>query len=79
MGSWWWGRLWWPFPAIDFVSGRTSRNKPIVIINDGKTRGDEIATVTVAGSCGDILQHWLESKSVTLGKKKPDIPMPLPG
>jgi uncharacterized protein involved in propanediol utilization len=31
-----------------------------VIINDGKTRGDKLATAKVAGLCGDVLQGWLQ-------------------
>ena len=48
------------FSGYRFCLWARKQDKPIVIINDGKTRADEIATVTVAGSCGDVLQGWLQ-------------------
>ena len=47
------------FSGYRFCLWASKQNKPIVIINDGQTRGDEIATITVAGSCGEVLQGWL--------------------
>ena len=48
------------FSGYRFCLWASKQDKPIVIINDGKTRGDGIATATVAGSCGDVLQVWLQ-------------------
>ena len=47
------------FSGYRFCLWASKQNKPIVIINDGKTRGDAIATATAAGFCGDVLQGWL--------------------
>jgi NAD-dependent SIR2 family protein deacetylase len=50
------------FSGYRFCLWASKQNKPVVIINDGSTRADEIATATVAGSCGDVLQGWLQGK-----------------
>jgi len=51
------------FSGYRFCLWARKQNKPIVIINDGKTRADELAAAKVAGSCGDVLQGWLQSYS----------------
>jgi NAD-dependent SIR2 family protein deacetylase len=48
------------FSGYRFCLWASKQGKPIVIINDGKTRGDELATAKVAGLCGDVLQGWLQ-------------------
>ena len=35
------------------------QGKPILLLNEGKTRADAIATIKIGGSCAEVLQRWL--------------------
>jgi NAD-dependent SIR2 family protein deacetylase len=37
------------------------QGKPILLLNDGKTRADEIASAKMGGSCSTALQAWIDA------------------
>lgn len=45
------------FSGFRFCRDAAQRGQPIVIINEGKTRADDIATVLVGGDCGEQLMQ----------------------
>lgn len=47
------------YSGYRFCLWAQAQDKPIVIINNGKTRGDELATAKVGGSCSEVLEQWL--------------------
>lgn len=44
--------------GLRFVRRAVSRGKDVVIVNDGPTRGDDLATVRVHGRLEDVLGAW---------------------
>ncbi|MGE0191280.1 MAG: NAD-dependent protein deacetylase [Planctomycetota bacterium] len=43
------------FSGFRFVRRAVAANKPVLIVNRGRTRADDVATLKVEGDCGDIL------------------------
>lgn len=57
------------FSAYRIVLQAIDANKPIAIINIGKTRADELVNLKVEGRCGDILPKvWQLESSNSLTK-----------
>lgn len=48
------------FSAYRIVLQAIEANKPIAIVNIGKTRADEFVNLRVEGRCGDILSKVLQ-------------------
>lgn len=46
--------------GLRFVRRAAREGMPVVIVNDGQTRGDELATVRVHGRLEVVLARWLE-------------------
>jgi len=44
------------YSGFRFCRDAQKRNQPIVIINNGKTRADDFATLNLQGDCGSLLQ-----------------------
>jgi NAD-dependent SIR2 family protein deacetylase len=51
------------YSGYRFCLWAQQQGKPILIVNQGKTRADEIASLRVGGSCARVLQSWLDSYS----------------
>ena len=51
------------YSGFRFCRDAQKRNQPIVIVNHGKTRADDIATLTVNGDCGSLLQALVSRKT----------------
>ena len=47
------------YSGYRFCLWAQQQDKPIVLLNEGKTRADELATLKVGGCCGEVLQGWL--------------------
>lgn len=47
--------------GLRFVRAAADRGAAVVIVNDGPTRGDELATVRVQGRIEDVLGTWIET------------------
>ena len=43
------------FSGFRFVRRAVAANKPVLVVNRGRTRADELATLKVEGDCGDVL------------------------
>lgn len=44
------------YSGFRFVRQAADQKKPIAIVNQGRTRADEMATIKVEADCGDVLQ-----------------------
>jgi NAD-dependent SIR2 family protein deacetylase len=44
--------------GLRFVRYAAKAGLPVVIVNRGPTRGDELATVKVAAGCSEWLSRW---------------------
>lgn len=53
------------FSGFRFCRDAAQRGQPIVIINDGKTRADDIATILIGGDCGDQLTKLVNRLKLT--------------
>lgn len=51
------------FSGYRFCKDAHQRGQPIVIVNDGKTRADDIATVKHNGSCAEFLSNLVDNLS----------------
>ena len=55
------GRCWWPGRSLTVMSGlrfvrhARRRGMPVVIVNRGPTRGDELADVRIDAGCSETL------------------------
>ncbi|MDJ0940654.1 MAG: NAD-dependent protein deacetylase [Woeseiaceae bacterium] len=49
------------FSGLRFVRLAVELRKPVAIVNQGRTRGDDLATLKLGGDCGDVLEHALQS------------------
>lgn len=49
------------YSGYRFCLWAQQQGKPILLLNDGKTRADAIATIKIGGSCAEVLQHWLKA------------------
>jgi NAD-dependent SIR2 family protein deacetylase len=47
------------FSGLRFVRQAVEIGKPVAIVNKGKTRADELATLKIEGDCGDVLDSAL--------------------
>ncbi len=43
------------FSGLRFVRQAVEIGKPVAIVNDGRTRADDLATLKLEGDCGDVL------------------------
>ena len=43
------------FSGLRFVNQAARDNKPVAIVNQGETRGDEVAAVRIEGKLGEVL------------------------
>lgn len=48
------------YSGYRFCLWAQEQGKPIVILNDGETRADHLATAKAEGSCATVLEQWLE-------------------
>jgi NAD-dependent SIR2 family protein deacetylase len=48
------------FSGYRFCLAAVEMGKPIVLVNRGKTRADELAQLKIEGDCGDVLSDLLE-------------------
>jgi NAD-dependent SIR2 family protein deacetylase len=48
------------FSGLRFVRQAVEIGKPVAIVNDGRTRADDLATLKLEGDCGDVLDALLE-------------------
>ncbi|MEO1203203.1 MAG: NAD-dependent protein deacetylase, partial [Pseudomonadota bacterium] len=48
------------FSGLRFVRQAVEIGKPVAIVNDGRTRADDLATLKLEGDCGDVLDDLLE-------------------
>lgn len=46
--------------GLRFVHRARTQGKPVVIVNDGPTRGDDLATARIHGRLEDVLARWTE-------------------
>ena len=44
--------------GLRFVRAARARDIPIVIVNRGRTRGDDLATLKVDAGCAETLADW---------------------
>ena len=51
------------YSGYRFCLWASRANKPIVIINQGVTRGDPLATAKISDNCASVLDLWLNSLS----------------
>lgn len=51
------------YSGFRFCRDAQKRNQPIIIINNGKTRADELATLNLQGDCGNLLQALVDSQA----------------
>ncbi|MGH3356374.1 MAG: hypothetical protein ACRDOJ_10795 [Nocardioidaceae bacterium] len=51
--------------GLRFVRRAHRAGTPVVIVNRGPTRGDALATVTVAGGCSEVLGQLAATDSST--------------
>lgn len=49
------------YSGYRFCLWAQQQGKPILILNEGKTRADAIATVKIGGSCATVLWCWLSA------------------
>jgi NAD-dependent deacetylase sirtuin 4 len=49
------------FSGLRFVNQAARENKPVAIVNQGETRGDEVAAVRIKGRLGDVLPLLLDA------------------
>jgi NAD-dependent SIR2 family protein deacetylase len=54
------------FSGFRFVRHAAARGMPIAIINRGRTRGDELATVKVDGGCSPMLVLLAEELPIAM-------------
>jgi NAD-dependent SIR2 family protein deacetylase len=54
------------FSGFRFVRHAAAREMPIAIINRGRTRGDELATVKVDGGCSPMLVLLAEELPIAM-------------
>ncbi len=47
------------YSGYRFCLWAQQQGKPILLLNEGKTRADAIASLKVGGACADVLQRWL--------------------
>jgi len=47
------------YSGYRFCLWAQQQGKPILLLNEGKTRADDIATLKIGGSCAEVLQGWL--------------------
>lgn len=47
------------YSGYRFCLWAQQQGKPIVLLNEGKTRADDIATLKIGGNCAEVLQGWL--------------------
>ena len=45
------------FSGFRFVRRAAETGKPVLILNRGKTRGDELASIKIDDDCGDVLSR----------------------
>lgn len=57
--------------GLRFVRAAAKRNIPIVIVNRGATRGDELATVKIDHSVADTLSGWNADEELTSAVRRP--------
>jgi NAD-dependent SIR2 family protein deacetylase len=50
------------YSGYRFCLWAQQQGKPIVLLNEGKTRADDIATLKIGGSCAEVLQGWLAAE-----------------
>jgi NAD-dependent SIR2 family protein deacetylase len=48
------------YSGFRFCRDAQKRNQPIVIINNGKTRADDLATLNIQGDCGSLLKALVD-------------------
>ena len=48
------------FSGPRFVRQAVEIGKPVAIVNDGRTRADDLATLKLEGDCGDVLEALLD-------------------
>ncbi len=48
------------FSGYRFARQASASGKPIVIVNDGRTRADDLATLKLEGDCADVLSDALD-------------------
>jgi len=49
------------YSSYRFCRHAKQSNKPIVIVNDGVTRADDIASAKISGDCGEVLEALVSS------------------
>jgi NAD-dependent SIR2 family protein deacetylase len=49
------------YSGYRFCLWAQQQGKPILLLNEGKTRADAIATIKIGGSCAEVLQRWLNA------------------
>lgn len=61
--------------GLRFVRRAAKQGKPIVIVGDGPTRGDELATIRIHGRLGPVLSHWLDGAQTSAAGQGQAMPM----
>ena len=51
------------YSGFRFCRDAQKRSQPIIIINNGKTRADELAALNIQGDCGNLLQALVDSQT----------------
>jgi len=54
------------FSGFRFCRDAHQRKQPIVIVNNGTTRADDMAGLIIEGDCGECLSQWAELESLSL-------------
>jgi NAD-dependent deacetylase sirtuin 4 len=49
------------FSGLRFVSQAARENKPVAIVNQGETRGDDVAAVRIEGRLGVVLPSLVKA------------------
>jgi NAD-dependent SIR2 family protein deacetylase len=56
--------------GLRFVRHAAKRGIPIVIVNRGATRGDELATAKIDDGVAETLQRWAQQQQSTVGRAR---------
>jgi NAD-dependent SIR2 family protein deacetylase len=49
------------YSGYRFCLWAQQQGKPILLLNEGKTRADAIASIKIGGSCAEVLQRWVSA------------------
>jgi NAD-dependent SIR2 family protein deacetylase len=55
--------------GLRFVRYAAKAGLPVVIVNRGPTRGDELATVKIEAGCSEWLSSWLDGRASSTGER----------